>query len=55
MEYKVGDQVETPLGVGTIKEIRDMYSGLVYRIQIGSTSDVFSHSEIEPYHPASSS
>lgn len=48
MAYKVGQQVETPLGVGTIKEIRNtICNTLAYFIQVGNIHDIFQEEEIE--------
>lgn len=54
MAYQVGQLVETPLGVGTIKEVRNTINKtIVYLVQIGNTCDIFDHNEVELYHPAS--
>jgi len=49
--YKLGDKVETPLGVGILSDI-SANNETKYKVMYGSRSTWYAHDEIKPYRTA---
>ena len=49
--YKVGDKVETPLGIGKLADI-SQNNETKYKVMYGTRSTWYAHDEITPYRTA---
>lgn len=49
--YKIGDKVETPLGVGILSDI-SANNETKYKVMYGTRSTWYAHDEIKPYRTA---
>jgi len=49
--YKIGDKVETPLGIGKLAD-RSQNNETKYKVMYGAKSTWYAHDEITPYRTA---
>jgi len=49
--YKIGDKVETPIGIGILSDI-SANNETKYKVMYGSRSTWYAHDEIKPYQSA---